>query len=129
MRFLLDTNAVIALLKGDERFRERLLGHAPHEFGISSVVMHELFYGAYKSANAEANLARIEKLRFEVLDFDPEDARCAGELRAELAKAGMPIGPLDVLIAGQALSRSLTVITHNRREFDRVAGLKVESWQ
>jgi len=129
MRFLLDTNAVIALLKGHDRFRERLLGYAPYEFGLPVVVMHELFYGAYKSENVEANLARLANLRFEVLDFDPEDAKCAGELRADLAKAGTPIGPLDVLIAGQALARSLTVITHNRREFDRVKGLRVENWQ
>jgi tRNA(fMet)-specific endonuclease VapC len=129
MRFLLDTNAVIAMLKGNTGFRDRLLAHLPHEFGISSIVMHELLYGAYKSANMEANLARIEGLRFEILDFDLEDARCAGELRASLAKAGAPIGPLDVLIAGQALARSLTVVTHNRREFDRVSGLSVEDWQ
>ena len=129
MRFLLDTNAVIALLKGDERFREQLIRYTPDDFGISAVVIHELFHGAYKSANVEANLARLANLRFKVLDFDPEDARSAGELRAELAKAGTPIGPLDVLIAGQALARSLTVITHNRREFERVRGLKVENWQ
>lgn len=128
MRFLLDTNAVIALLKGHSGFRDHLLSHEPHEFGISSIVMHELFYGAYKSANVDANLARLEGLRFEVLDFDPEDARCAGNLRAALAKMGTPIGPLDVLIAGQAMARSLTVITHNRREFDRVSGLTVEDW-
>jgi len=129
MRFSLDTNAVIALLKGNPRFRERLLTHAPDDFAMSAVVMHELFYGAYKSGNVEANLTRLENLRFEILDFDPEDARCAGELRAELAKAGTPIGPLDVLIAGQALARSLTVITHNRREFDRISGLTIEDWQ
>ena len=128
MRFLLDTNAVIALLKGHPGFRDRILAHAPHDFGIPSIVMHELFYGAYKSANVEGNLARLEGLRFEVLDFDPEDARWAGNLRAGLAKAGTPIGPLDVLIAGQALARSLTVITHNRREFDRVSGLQSEDW-
>jgi tRNA(fMet)-specific endonuclease VapC len=67
-------------------------------------------------------------LRFEILEFDAEDARCSGEIRAYLAKSGRPIGPLDVLIAGQAKARSLILLTHNRREFDRVEGLAVEDW-
>src|SRR5579859_1873101 len=128
MRFLLDTNAVIALLKAHPGFLERLHNYLPQDFGLPAIVAHELFFGAYKSRNAAANLARIEGLRFEILDFDREDARCAGQIRAELAKSGRPIGPFDVLIAGQALARSLTLITHNRGEFDRVEGLKVEDW-
>lgn len=128
MRFLLDTNAVIALIKAHPGFRERLHQYQPQQFAISSIVAHELFFGAYKSQNIAANLVRIEGLRFEVLDFDREDARCAGEIRARLAKSGTPIGPLDVLIAGQALARSLTLITNNRREFDRIEDLKVEDW-
>jgi tRNA(fMet)-specific endonuclease VapC len=129
MKFLLDTNAVIALLKGHTAFRDRLLRHAPRDFALPAIVMHELFYGAYKSQRVEANVARLEGLRFERLDFDLEDARCSGELRAQLARLGTPIGPLDTLIAGQAMARSLTVITHNRREFDRIGGLSVEDWQ
>ena len=128
MKFLLDTNAVIALLKAHPGFRDRLQRHPPKDFAIPSIVAHELFYGAYKSQNVAANLARVEGLRLEILDFDSEDAQCAGEIRARLAKAGTPIGPLDALIAGQALVRSLTLITHNRREFDRVEGLAVEDW-
>ena len=129
MKFLLDTNAVIALLKGHGGFRDRLVRHGPEDFGLPAIVMHELYYGAYKSQHIEANLNRLEGLRFERLDFDPEDARCAGEIRARLAQAGTPIGPYDLLIAGQAMARSLTVITHNRREFDRVDGLRIEDWQ
>ena len=129
MKFLLDTNAVIALLKGNAAFRDRLLRHTPQDFALPAIVMHELFYGAYKSQHVEANLARLEGLRFERLEFDAEDARCAGDLRAQLAKAGTPIGPFDILIAGQAVARSLTVITHDRREFDRISGLRIEDWQ
>jgi tRNA(fMet)-specific endonuclease VapC len=128
MRFLLDTNAVIALLRRHPGFLEQLTRYTPGDFAIPDIVMHELYYGAYKSQKVGANLAQLDALRFETLDFDREDAQCAGELRAILAKAGTPIGPLDMLIAGQAKARSLTVITHNRREFDRVPGLSVEDW-
>ena len=129
MKFLLDTNAVIELLKGTPRFQKRLMEYEPEDFGLSAIVLHELFYGAFKSRHVQANLARVEGLRFPVVALDSEAARRSGEIRAHLAKAGTPIGPLDVLIAGQALSRSLTVITHNRGEFDRVPGLRVEDWR
>jgi tRNA(fMet)-specific endonuclease VapC len=84
--------------------------------------------GASKSKRREANLDRIEKLRFAVLDFDREDARAAGEIRARLEIAGTPIGAYDILIAGQALSRGFILITRNVREFERVEGLKLEHW-
>jgi tRNA(fMet)-specific endonuclease VapC len=74
-------------------------------------------------------LGQIDVLRFEIVEFDQEDARRAGEIRAVLAKAGAPIGAYDVLIAGQALARSLTLVTHNVREFGRVEGLVVEDWE
>lgn len=129
MKFLLDSNAIIALLKGHAGFLKRLRQHQPQDFGMPAIVVHELFYGAFKSQRATENLARVEGLQFEVLDFDREDARHAGELRAALAAAGMPIGPYDVLIAGQARARALTLVTHNTREFQRVPGLRVEDWE
>ena len=128
MKFLLDSNAVIALMKGHPGFLARLRQHQPRDFGISAIVAHELFYGAYKGQHAAENLARVDALQFEVLDFDREDARQAGELRARLTAAGTPIGAYDVLIAGQALARALTLVTHNTGEFQRVPGLRVEDW-
>ncbi len=129
MKFLLDTNAVIALMKGESRVTERLRQHAPQDFGMPAIVAHELFYGAYRSQRREQNLARVQALQFEVLDLDLEDARRAGEIRALLSEAGTPIGPYDVLIAGQALARSLTLISRNTREFKRVESLRVEDWE
>jgi tRNA(fMet)-specific endonuclease VapC len=64
-----------------------------------------------------------------VLEFDKEDARRSGQIRALLASKGTPIGPYDVLIAGQAIARNLTLITHNTDEFRRVPGLRIEDWQ
>lgn len=129
MKFLLDTNAIIALLKGNERLHSRLRRHQPKDFAISAIVAHELFYGAYKSQRAVQNVGLVESLQFPALEFDLDDARYAGELRAKLARAGSPIGPYDVLVAGQALARSLTLITRNVREFQRVEGLSVENWE
>lgn len=129
MKYLLDTNAVIALLKGDGNFAKRIRQFVPEDFALSAIVAHELFYGAYKSRRRKENLARIDGLYFEVLEFDREDALCSGHVRAALAERGSPIGPYDVLIAGQALARSLTLITGNSREFERVNDLKIENWQ
>jgi tRNA(fMet)-specific endonuclease VapC len=129
VKYLLDTNAVIALLKGDARLLTRLRQHRPGDFAIPAIAAHELFYGAFKGHRVEDNLARVEALRLAVLEFDREDARRAGALRAHLAVAGTQIGPYDVLIAGQALARDLTLITHNVREFARAPGLLIEDWQ
>jgi tRNA(fMet)-specific endonuclease VapC len=129
VKFLLDSNAVIALLKGHAGFLARLREHRPQDFGVPAIVAHELFYGAYKGQRTQESLARIDALAFEVLEFDREDARVAGELRAGLARAGTPIGPYDVLIAGQALARNLVLVTHNRGEFQRIAELRIEDWE
>lgn len=130
MAFLLDTNAVIALLKAaDTPVERRVRGCAPAEVFVSAIVLHELFYGAFRSARTERNLALVESLRFGVLEFSREDARAAGEVRALLAAKGRPIGPYDVLIAGQARARGMVLVTHNTDEFSRVPGLLVEDWE
>jgi tRNA(fMet)-specific endonuclease VapC len=129
VKYLLDSNAVIALLKGHTGLLSRIHQHDPVDFALSSIVAHELFFGTYKGQRTTENLARVTALQFEVLDFDREDARHAGELRATLAIAGTPIGPYDVLIAGQAIARKLTLITHNLREFQRVPAILVEDWE
>lgn len=129
MKYLLDANAVIALLNGNEAVATRLRQHRPADIGFSSIVAHELFYGAFKSQRAERNVALVDALQFEVLEFDKEDARQAGEIRSTLAKQGLPIGPFDVLIAGQAKARGLTLVTRNMGEFRRVAGLTLDDWE
>ena len=129
MTYLLDSNAVIALLKNHGAFMARIRQQRPEDVAISSIVAHELFYGAFKGQRTAETLARVEALRFEVLDFDREDARKAGEIRASLANAGTPVGPYDVLIAGQAVARGLTLVTNNTREFQRGASLRIEDWQ
>lgn len=128
MRFLLDTSVLVDLLRGIRTLPDLLQGLPPSEFGASVICWHELCFGAYKSQDVEANLLDIRNLEFETLPFTEADAECAGEVRAALEAAGTPIGPYDTLIAGQALARSLRLITSNLGEFRRVAGLQCEDW-
>jgi len=129
VRFLLGTNTVIGLLGGNAGVLAGVRRYVPQDFGIPAIAAHELFYGAYRSARRAQNLALLDGLPLAVLEFDKEDARQAGEIRAALAATGTPIGPYDVLIAGQALARGLVLVTHNVGEFARVSGLQVEDWQ
>lgn len=130
MRYLLDTNAVIALLNDPSGpVSRRLHRLAPVEVGVSAIVTHELYFGAYRSQRQDQNLVIVDALRFSVLSFDREDSRHAGEIRAALAAQGMPIGGYDVLIAGQARARQLILVTRNIKGFSRVDGLRAENWQ
>jgi tRNA(fMet)-specific endonuclease VapC len=93
------------------------------------MVMHELYFGAFKSRRVEQNVSFLQALDFEIVDFQLQDAITAGEIRATLATRGTPIGPFDLLIAGQAMARDLTLITNNLREFNRIDQLRIEDWQ
>lgn len=128
---LLDTNVVIALIgRKSDALISRVLQSPPGSIGLSSVVAYELYFGAQKSAKVQHNLETLRLLLadFPILDFDRNDAFVAGEIRAALAAKGIPIGPYDVLIAGQAKARSLTLATNNVGEFNRVENLRVEDW-
>jgi tRNA(fMet)-specific endonuclease VapC len=130
----LDTNVIIAILNSKTTpVRERLRAEtdAKKQIAISSLVFFELWYGVGKSMHPERNEMRIDdfmSLGIEILEFDAEDAREAGLIRALLVKAGTPIGPYDVLIAAQARRRDAVLVTANSREFSRVLGLKIEDW-
>jgi tRNA(fMet)-specific endonuclease VapC len=127
--YLLDANAVIAILNDPASpVAQRVRVEEPRDVAISAIVVHELYYGAYKSKRVQQNLALIESLQFEVLEFEQEDAKHAGEVRAILAARGTPIGPYDVLIAGQAKARNRILVTNNTSEFSRVPGLRTQNW-
>jgi tRNA(fMet)-specific endonuclease VapC len=129
VRFLLDTNAVIALLRRDPNLEARLRQHKPTDFGLPAIVTYELYFGAFKGQRRDENVARIDALQFQVLEFDQEDARASGRVRAELEAIGKPIGPYDLLIAGQALARDLILISRNLSEFGRLRELRAEDWE
>jgi tRNA(fMet)-specific endonuclease VapC len=130
--YLLDTNALIALLRPErrQRVRARLLAQRPGSVVTSTIVAHELYFGAARSARPDDNRRRLDLVFQDVepLVFAREDAEAAGEIRARLKARGTPIGPYDVLIAGQALARGLTLVTGNTRGFARVEGLAVADW-
>jgi tRNA(fMet)-specific endonuclease VapC len=132
--YLLDTNACIALMNGTpaavrSRFEQAIRGSL--RVYISSIVAFELWYGIAKSARAEVNTRRLQTFlsgAVITLPFDNEDSQAAGSIRAVLEAAGKPIGAYDYLIAGQALTRQLTLVTANISEFSRVKGLKWQDW-
>lgn len=134
MNYLLDTNAVIAFINGKPAAVRGTLVRtvsAGHAIRLSSIVLQELWYGAEKSVQSVKNARNLENFLaegFEIFSFDDEDARVAGALRGELAKAGTPIGPYDILIAAQAVRRNATLVTANEKEFARIKGLKWENW-
>jgi tRNA(fMet)-specific endonuclease VapC len=123
MRFLPDMNAVVELLRGPGGpMLRRIRSHHPSEIGLSAVALHELYYGAFRSNRRDQNVALIDRLRFEVVEFEGEDGRHAGEIRAELVQGGTSIGPYNALVAGQARARELTLVTAYLGEFQRVQG-------
>ncbi|HVL71260.1 MAG TPA: type II toxin-antitoxin system VapC family toxin, partial [Beijerinckiaceae bacterium] len=112
-----------------ERFRAAL--ESGERIALPSVVLFELSYGAAKSERRTANTERIAVFLgagLSVLPFEAEDAEMAGALRADLERAGTPIGPFDLLIAAQARRHRATLVTANRREFARIPDLEIVDW-
>jgi tRNA(fMet)-specific endonuclease VapC len=130
LKYLLDTNILIYVIKNRPAAARERFSHHHGQMCMSSVTLMELVYGAEKSAAPGRNLREVEGLaaRLDVLPFDPAAATHAGRIRAELARAATPIGPYDQMIAGHARSLGLTLVTNNLREFERVPGLLLENW-
>lgn len=128
MAFLPHTNIFIGWTTGRVAGLARQMACHHREIYLSAVVFHELAFGAFNSRNVERNMRNLDALELPFLAFDASDARAAGEVRATLRRRGTPIGPYDVLIAGQALARDLTLVTANVKEFGRVDGLRIEDW-
>ena len=126
--YLLDTNAVIAILNDNLDFIKKVQQHPPRNLKISSIVMFELYFGAYKSERMQQNIKKLQFLPFEVLNFTAEDGLVAGRFRQDLKVKGTPIGAYDLLIAGQAVNRDMMLITDNVGEFSRISELKLENW-
>ena len=134
MGYLLDTNVCIALINGTSDLARKRFSKAVEsgeQVSVPSVAVFELWYGVMKSVQTEANTRRLKMFlegQVRVLEFGEEDARHAGEIRNTLERIGRPIGTYDVLIAGQAMSRKLLLVTANTREFARIKGLAWEDW-
>ncbi len=131
--YLLDTNAVIAVLNGDATVRQRLRNAMKSgDIFISSVALFELWYGVARSARRAENTERLRVFLSGAvghIPFDEDDAAIAGDIRFALESTGTPIGPFDLLIAAQALRMGATLVTANVGEFSRVQGLVWENWK
>jgi tRNA(fMet)-specific endonuclease VapC len=132
MIFLPDTNACITLLRQrDQRLIARWKSVKVSDIVLCSIVIYELRYGAQRSSNPSDEHSKLDLFLspFNSLPFDNQCARRCAELRAELEANGKVIGPHDLQIASIALEHQLTLVTHNSREFSRVAGLMIEDWE
>lgn len=131
MKYLLETNICIYLIKNKpESVALKLKEVDITDIIISSVTTAELYFGVNKSSKKEQNQSALNTflLPFEILSFDEKDSFIYGTIRAELERTGFPIGAIYLLIASQAISRELTLVTNNTYEFQRVKGLRIENW-
>ena len=131
MRYMLDTNICIAIIKGKPlKALRRFDGLSAGDVGISAITLAELRYGVAKSQNIERNRQALEEflLPLEIADFDESAASAYGTVRADLENAGRPIGPLDTQIGAHAQSLNSVLVTNNAAEFRRIKALEVENW-
>lgn len=132
LKYLLDTNVCIRYITGRSvALRDKISATATGEIAVCSIVKAEMFYGSMKSQNPRKSLEEQREFlnQFQSLPFDDAAALIFGELRADLAKKGTPIGAYDLQIAAIALANDLTLITHNTKEFGRINSLKLEDWE
>ena len=131
MKYLLDTNICIYLIKQNPaKVLKHFKTHAIGDIGISSITLAELRYGVSKSRHVEKNRQALEEfvLSLEIADFDEKAAREYGAIRAELERAGKPIGSMDMLIGAHAHALGATLVSNNTKEFKRIKNLKIADW-
>jgi len=131
MRFLLDTNICIYIIKRKpQKVFDKFQTLEIFDIGISSVTIAELEYGVYKSQRQQQNRAALIQflITLPVVPFDERSTQTYGQIRAGLEGQGIVVGPMDLLIASQAISLGLTLVTNNVRELSRIPGLTLENW-
>ena len=131
MLYLLDTNTCIYFLnRSSERIISQFKKYSPSEIMLSSITVAELFYGAEKSKARKKNWAVVEEFvsNFGIVAFDEKSCQTYAKIRASLEKLGVPIGPMDLLIASISLAKNFILVTNNIKEFRRIKGLKLENW-
>jgi len=131
MKFLLDTDICIYAIKKHPHVVEAMRAANPDDIAVSVVTEAELRTGAAKSSAPMKNLHVLEGFLapLTILDFTSSDTIVYAQVRAKRERAGTPFGPLDTIIAAQAIARDLTLVTNNEREFRRVPGLRVVNWR
>ena len=130
LRFMLDTNIVIYVLKNRPEKACRAFNAHQGQMCISTVTLMELMYGASVSADPERNIREVESFsaRLDVLSYDYLAAVHTGEIREDMKKQGGKDASYDSMIAGHARSRGLVVVTNNIKDFKRFDGVRVDNW-
>jgi tRNA(fMet)-specific endonuclease VapC len=130
LRYLLDTNIVIYVIKRRPIAALQLFNEQAGHMAISSITLAELLHGVEKSNAPARSLAAVEDFcsRLELLPYGLKAAQHYGSIRAALEKRGQPIGVNDLHIAAHARSEGLTLVSNNLREFERVEALQLANW-
>ena len=130
LKYLLDTNIVIYVLKRRRKEVLEIFNRNASRMAISSITLSELIYGAEKSPNMDKNLEAIEEFvsHLDVLPYDAKASQHYGQIKAALEKRGEIIGENDIHIAAHAISQGLILVTNNLQEFKRVPNLARENW-
>ncbi len=128
--FVLDTNTLIYFFKGMGSVSSKLLETPPSEISIPSIVVFELEVGIAKSNSPQKRIEQLASLvaTVNVMPFDLQEAKSASQIRVAMEKQGEPIGPYDILIAATASANHATLVTHNTKEFEKIANLMIEDW-
>jgi len=130
--YLLDTNiCIFAINRRPQKTLEIIQEKSKNGIFISSLTIAELEYGVAYSDFPERNRISLSKFLsiFNILDFDDEDAVEYGKMKASLRRQGKLFGPIDMLLAAQALSKRLIFVTNNTKEFNVIDGLSLEDWK
>jgi len=128
--YLLDTNILSAMMRGDPRLLNRVAGLAANRLPLSAFVLAEIHAGAEMGTRKARTLAAFRELTADMplLPFDAGDAAVFGRIRGALERKNAAVGTLDMLIASQAVARGLVLVTDNVKDFKRVPGLTIENW-
>lgn len=129
MKYLLDTNICIALLRGDRNVADKLIKTGKMNCYLSVITLLELMYGAFNSKNIEKERRSVEELvsHFPIVALDNCSLEYASN-KVKLRNAGTPVDEFDLLIASTALHYDFTLVTDNIKHFKRIEGLKIENW-
>ena len=131
MMYLLDTNTCIYFLnRSSEKIISKFKTLSPSDIRLPSITIAELFYGAENSKSKKRNVTIVENFisHFETIPFDDKCCKIYGKIRNSTEKEGVPIGPMDLLIASIGLDNDLILVTNNTKEFSRIKRLKIENW-
>lgn len=128
--YLLDTDTIIYILKGNASVQKNLLFHINDPIKTSVITLMELYYGAYKSQKVTGNIAKIKTLEqsVEIITLGVASAEVFGMLKSQLEKTGLRLDDFDLIIAACALAHNLTLVTNNEKHFQRIEGLKLANW-